>query len=113
MKLIRTLGLGLILAVSALFISILFMGQFKLTSDAFEDFVTQNNITSSVFINDLENSIVGTEFSTPFYLANSIAKAVESANDYHKTNKEWEQVIWTKPHSLAYQMVKFSGTRTV
>ena len=37
MKTIRTLGLGLILAVFALFISLLFMGQYKLTNQAFED----------------------------------------------------------------------------
>ena len=113
MKLTRTLGLGLILAVFILFISLLFMGQYKLTSATFEKFITQNNITSSVFITDLENSVVDTEFSTPFYLANSIAKAVKSANTYHKENKEWGKVIWTKPHSLAYQMVKSSGTGIV
>ena len=27
-----------------------------------------------------------------------------------KKNKEWSMVIWEKPHSLAYQMVKSSGT---
>ena len=80
MKTIRTLGLGLILSSICLFMSLLFMGQYKLTSAAFEDFITQNNITSSVFIKDLKNSSVDKEFSTPFYLANSIAKAVESAN---------------------------------
>ena len=113
MKTIRTLGLGLILAVFTLFMSLLFMGQYKLTSAAFEDFITQNNITSSVFIKDLKNSSVDKEFSTPFYLANSIANAVESANAHHKENKEWGKVIWTKPHSLAYQMVKSSGTGVV
>ena len=113
MKTLRTFGLGLILAVSVFFISLLFMGQYKLTSATFEKFIKLNNITSSVFITDLENSVVDTEFSTPFYLANSIAKAVESANAYHKTNKEWGQVIWTKPHSLAYQIVKSSGTGIV
>ena len=46
MKTIRTLGLGLILAVFALFISLLFMGQYKLTNQAFEDFITQKNIAS-------------------------------------------------------------------
>jgi len=113
MKLIRTIGLGLLLAVFALFMSLLFMGQYKLTSANFEDFINQNNITSNVFIKDLKNTSVDKEFSTPFYLANAIAKAVESANAYHKTNKEWAKVIWTKPHSLAYQMVKSSGTGIV
>jgi Pyruvate/2-oxoacid:ferredoxin oxidoreductase delta subunit len=113
MKTLRTLGLGLILAVSVLFISLLFMGQYTLSSATFENFITQNNITSSVFIKDLEQSVVDKEFSTPFYLANTIAEAVESANTYHKANKEWAQVIWTKPHSLAYQMVKSSGTGIV
>ena len=113
MKTLRTLGLGLILAVSVLFISLLFMGQYTLSSATFENFITQNNITSSVFIKDLEQSVVDKEFSTPFYLANTIAEAVESANTSHKANKEWAQVIWTKPHSLAYQMVKSSGTGIV
>ena len=109
MKTIRTLGLLLTLAVSVLFISLLFLGQYKLTSATFEDFISQKNITSSVFIKDLENTSVDKEFSTPFYLANTIAKAVESANAFHRENKEWEKVIWTKPHSLAYQLVKSSG----
>jgi len=75
MKTIRTLGLGLLLAVFALFMSLLFMGQYKLTSAAFEDFINQNNIRSEVFIKDLKSTTVDKEFSTPFYLANSIAKA--------------------------------------
>ena len=110
MKTIRTLGLVLILAVFALFISLLFMGQYKLTNQAFEDFRTQKNIASPLFSETLKNKVVDQEFSTPFFLANSIAKAVESANETHKKNKEWSMVIWEKPHSLAYQMVKSSGT---
>ena len=68
MKTIRTLGLGLILAVFALFMSLLFMGQYKLTSAAFEDFITQNNITSSVFIKDLKNTVLTKNFQRPFIL---------------------------------------------
>ena len=84
MKTIRTLGLVLILAVFALFISLLFMGQYKLTNQAFKDFRTQKNIASPLFSETLKNKVVDQEFSTPFFLANSIAKAVESANDTHK-----------------------------
>ena len=40
MKTLRTLGLGLILAVSGLFISLLFMGQYTLSSATFENFIT-------------------------------------------------------------------------
>lgn len=89
MNTIRTLGLGLLLAVFALFMSLIFMGHYKLTTANFEKILTQNNITSNVFIKNLKNSSVDKEFSTPFYLANTIAKAVESANAYHKENKEW------------------------
>ncbi|MDG1309249.1 MAG: FeS-binding protein, partial [Flavobacteriaceae bacterium] len=110
---IRTLGLGLLLAVFALFMSLIFMGHYKLTSANFEEIITQNNITSNVFIKNLKSSSVDKDFSTPFFLAHSIADAVESANAYHKKNKEWGKVIWTKPHSLAYQIVKSSGTGIV
>jgi ferredoxin-type protein NapH len=109
MKTIRTLGLGLLLAVFALFINLLFMGNYKLSSATFDLYIIQNNISSEVFIKDLKNTIVDNDFSTPFYLANSIAEAVESANTYHRENKEWNQVIWAKPHSLAYKIVKSSG----
>lgn len=54
MKTIRTLGLALILAVFALFISLLFMGQYKLTNQAFEDFRTQKNIASPLFSETLK-----------------------------------------------------------
>tara|TARA_B100000768_G_scaffold71878_2_gene68921 strand:- start:25632 stop:27212 length:1581 start_codon:yes stop_codon:yes gene_type:complete len=110
---IRTLGLGLLLAVFALFMSLIFMGHYKLTSANFEEIITQNNITSNVFIKNLKSSSVDKDFSTPFFLAHSIADAVESANAYHKKNKEWGKVIWTKPRSLAYQIVKSSGTGIV
>tara|TARA_B110001450_G_scaffold255079_1_gene281763 strand:- start:88 stop:1668 length:1581 start_codon:yes stop_codon:yes gene_type:complete len=113
MKSIRTFGLGLLLAAFAVFISILFVGQYKLSCEALDAFCIQKNITSPVFINSLETSVSEQEFNTPFYLANTIAKSVKSANIAHKKNKEWSKVIWEKPHSLAYQLVKSSGIGVV
>ena len=113
MKSIRTFGLGLLLAAFAVFISILFVGQYKLSSKALDAFCVQKNITSPFFINTLESSVIEREFNTPFYLANTIAKSVKSANIAHKKNKEWSKVIWEKPHSLAYQLVKSSGIGVV
>jgi|TARA_B110000459_G_C16601879_1_gene491497 ferredoxin-type protein NapH len=113
MKSIRTFGLGLLLAAFAVFISILFVGQYKLSSKALDAFCVQKNITSPIFINTLESSVIEREFNTPFYLANTIAKSVKSANIAHKKNKEWSKVIWEKPHSLAYQLVKSSGIGVV
>jgi len=113
MKSIRTFGLGLLLAAFAVFISILFVGQCKLSSKALDAFCVQKNITSPIFINTLESSVIEREFNTPFYLANTIAKSVKSANIAHKKNKEWSKVIWEKPHSLAYQLVKSSGIGVV
>jgi len=113
MKSIRTFGLGLLLAAFAVFISILFVGQYKLSSKALNAFCVQKNITSPIFINALESSVIEREFNTPFYLANTIAKSVKSANIAHKKNKEWSKVIWEKPHSLAYQLVKSSGIGVV
>jgi polyferredoxin len=113
MKSIRTFGLGLLLAAFAVFISILFVGQYKLSSKALDAFCVQKNITSPIFINTLESSVIEREFKTPFYLANTIAKSVKSANIAHKKNKEWSKVIWEKPHSLAYQLVKSSGIGVV
>ena len=77
MKSIRTFGLGLLLAAFAVFISILFVGQYKLSSKALDAFCVQKNITSPIFINTLESSVIEREFNTPFYLANTIAKSVK------------------------------------
>jgi polyferredoxin len=113
MKTLQTLGLVFILAVSILFLSLLVMGDFYLSKTQFDNFTAQKNITSNYFIDDLTASCVNTRFSEPFSLSSKIAKAVNEANAYHKEHQQWDKVIWEKPHSLAFQLVKASGTGIV
>ena len=38
---------------------------------------------------------------------------MESSNEMHQNNNEWDKVIWDKPHSFSYQLAKISGKGVV
>ena len=113
MKAIKNTGLIIFLIGLLAFTSLLFIGDFKVTSNTFETIIKSKNIKSEWFIHSLKMKVVDKEFSNQFKLSKEIISVLETANEIHKKNSEWENVIWDKPHSLSYQFIKASGIGSV
>ena len=109
MKEIQKIGLGVFIISLTLFISILFIGKYEITPNNFKELITNKGIKSELFITKMNDHVVGTEFSNSFSFSSEIISALESANEIHKKNSEWDKVIWDKPHSFSYQLAKESG----
>ena len=109
MKNIQKIGLGLFLTGLGIFISLIFLGKYEVTTQSFDDIITNKGIKSELFIQDLKDNLVGKEFSNPFTFSSKITTALETANETHKQNSEWDKVIWSKPHSFAYEIAKTAG----
>ncbi|SFZ84869.1 4Fe-4S binding protein [Tenacibaculum maritimum] len=109
MKTIQNIGLGLFLIGLAIFTTLIFIGKYEVTPELFEGIVKNKGIKSELFINDIKTTVVGKEFTGPFSFSSKIVSALENANATHKKNSEWDKVIWSKPHSFAYEIAKESG----
>jgi len=113
MKKIQNIGLSIFLLGLSIFVSLIFLGKYELSSELFEKVISNKGIKSELFINDIKNNVVGKEFSNPFLFSSKITSALEIANTTHKKNSEWDKVIWSKPHSFSYEIAKEAGTGVI
>ena len=109
MKRTQNIGISLFLLGLLLFISILFLGKYQVTSIVFDKVIKENNIKSDLFIHKMEKNVIGKEFSSSFSLSSEITDAIISSNQTHVKNKEYNKKIWNKYHSLNYTIIKASG----
>jgi Pyruvate/2-oxoacid:ferredoxin oxidoreductase delta subunit len=109
MKKTQNIGISLFLLGLLLFISILFLGKYQVTSIVFDKVIKENNIKSDLFIHKMEKNVIGKEFSSSFSLSSEITDAIISSNKNHVKNKEYNKKIWNKYHSLNYTIIKASG----
>ncbi|MDT8410873.1 MAG: 4Fe-4S binding protein [Vicingaceae bacterium] len=109
MKSIKTIGLIIFLIALSIFTALLFIGKYELSENTFTNFIENKGIKSELFIQSIEQKVVGNEFSSQFAMSGAIIHSLEEANNTHKTNQEWDKVIWDKPHNLSYELIKPSG----
>ncbi|PKP44971.1 MAG: FeS-binding protein [Bacteroidetes bacterium HGW-Bacteroidetes-12] len=109
MKNIKTVGLVLFLIALGIFTSLLFIGKYQLTETTFNSFVENKGIKSELFKKEINEKVIGIEFPSQFSISTAIINGLENANKIHKETQEWDNVIWDKPHNLAYELVKPSG----
>lgn len=109
MKSIKTIGLIIFLIALSIFTALLFIGKYELSENTFTNFIENKGIKSELFIQSMEQKVVGNEFTSQFNMSSAIIHSLEEANNTHKTNQEWDKVIWDKPHNLSYELIKPSG----
>jgi len=110
MKNIQNIGLGIFLIGLTIFTSLIFLGKYEVSPELFESFISNKDIKSELFINDIKSNIVDKEYTNPFSFSSEIRSALDNANATHKQNSEWDKVIWDKPHSFSYEITKRAGT---
>jgi polyferredoxin len=109
MKLIKNIGLILCIAGFSFFVGSIFIGEYNVTSEKFNEWVNNKGIKSEIFIEYAEKEIVGKTFNS-FQLSSKVIELAEkSATDHQdniqlwqtegsqdeKINEEWSKVIWT------------------
>jgi Pyruvate/2-oxoacid:ferredoxin oxidoreductase delta subunit len=110
MKNIKTSGLIIFLIGLGFFTAILFIGEFKLTQKDFDEIIKEKQIKSEWFINGIQNKVVGKEFKGTFKISDEITSTLEVSNEVNRKNKVWEDIIYEKPHTLSFTILKKSGT---
>jgi len=66
-----------------------------------------------LFISEVQKTILDKEFSSTFAFSAAIRTALNAANTSHKEKSEWDRVIWDKPHSLSFELIKKAATGPV
>ncbi|PCE65923.1 4Fe-4S binding protein [Sediminicola luteus] len=110
MKNIQRIGLFLFLVGLGLFTALIFIGDFKLDQQTFDQVVIEKNIKSELFIETLQNQVVDQSFNGMLAFGPKITSALATANATHRKNKEYKKIIYTKPHDMAALIGKKSGT---
>ena len=113
MKKLQNIGLSLFLIGLAIFTSLIFFGKYEVTPEILDNLVSNKGIKSELFINNITSIVVGEKFSNPFAFSSEIITALETANETHKQNSEWDKMIWDKPHSFSYELAKQAGSGLV
>lgn len=106
MKNIQQLGLILFLIALGLFTSLLFVGNYTISETTFNNFIKDKGIKSELFITTATNTFVNVPFKNSIEASNSIISTLETVNETHKKNQEWDQIIWDKAHSFSYSLLK-------
>lgn len=106
MKKIQQLGLILFITGLSFFIGVLFLSKVNLSQKQLNTFIASKGIKSELFISEVQSTVVGKEFSSSFAFSSALRKALTKANELHKKQSEWDLVIWDKPHSLSFELIK-------
>tara|TARA_R110002050_G_scaffold204522_3_gene340086 strand:- start:23866 stop:25446 length:1581 start_codon:yes stop_codon:yes gene_type:complete len=109
MKTIQNIGLVVFLMGLTIFTAIPLLGTFKLDQATFDQIISEKKIKSNVFIQDIQENVVGKEFSGMQALSPKVGIALKNANETHTKNKEYAKKIYTSSSDMAALIGKKSG----
>ena len=110
MKAIKNIGLIIFLVGLGIFAALPLLGTFQVSKSIFNEIVSEKKIKSELFIQQMQENVVGKEFNGMQSLSPLITSALENANAQHKKNKEYKKKIYTKPSDMAALIGKKSGS---
>tara|TARA_R110002167_G_scaffold42455_6_gene128890 strand:+ start:1557 stop:3137 length:1581 start_codon:yes stop_codon:yes gene_type:complete len=110
MKVIKNIGLVIFLVGLGIFATLPLAGAFKVDPAAMDQIIAEKNIKSEIFLAEMKKNVVDKEFRGMLSLSPKIAEALEKTNGQHRKNKEYNKVIYIKPHDLAALVGKKSGS---
>lgn len=109
MKTIKNTGLVIFLIGLAIFTIVPVIGSFKLKQSDFDSIVVSKKIKSEIFIEDIQQNVVGKEFSSMLSLSPTVSKALNDANATHVKNKEYKKKIYTSTSDMSAIIAKKSA----
>src|SRR5690606_3622941 len=109
MQIIKKIGLYIFLIGLAIFTILPFMGGFKVTRATMDQIIQEKGISSELFIEGVQENVVGEEFQGMLALSSQITRILEAANARHRKDKEYKKVVYIGPHDMAAAIGKASG----
>ena len=109
MRIIKKIGIFIFLIGLAIFTILPFVGGFKVTRTAMDQIIREKGISSELFIEGMQENVVGEKFQGMFGLSPQIIRILEAANARHRQDKEYKKVIYIGPHDMAAAVGKASG----
>ncbi|MEO1010412.1 MAG: 4Fe-4S dicluster domain-containing protein [Bacteroidota bacterium] len=110
MKAIKYTGLVIFLIGLSIFTALPLIGAFKLDKATFDKMVADKGFKSELFIQSIDQEVVGKSFYGMTKLSGKVVHALENANEQHRKNEEYKKVIYTAPHDMANLIGKASGS---
>lgn len=74
-----------------------------------DQIIREKGISSELFIEGMQENVVGEKFQGMFGLSPQIIRILEAANAWHRQDKEYKKVIYIGPHDMAAAVGKASG----
>ncbi|GBF21367.1 MULTISPECIES: 4Fe-4S binding protein [Arenibacter] len=109
MQIIKKIGLFIFLIGLTIFTVLPFMGDFKVTPAALDQIIQEKGISSELFIQRIQEDVVGQEFHGMLSLSPQITQILEATNAQHRKEKEYKKIIYTAAHDMAAAVGKVSG----
>ncbi|PQJ75828.1 4Fe-4S binding protein [Polaribacter gangjinensis] len=123
MKFIKYLGLTLFLIGFGIFNSAIFFGNFQVSQQELEAYISEKGYKSEYLKKALSDAIVTDEQLSIFEFSSRVRTAFETSNNYHnkliskydseknwdKKNEQFQYTVFGKPHSLSYNLAKKVG----
>ena len=110
MKSIKYSGLVVFLIGLGIFTILPLIGTYQLDQSTFDTMVKDKGFSSELFVEGINNNVVGQEFDGMMGLSAEVKKSLNQANDQHRENKEYDKVIYTSSKDMAALLGKASGT---
>ena len=110
MKVIKNTGLFIFLVGLAIFIVLPVLGTYNLDRSSFDEIVKEKGFKSEIFIEKMNQSVVGKDFRGMIALSPKITHALNEANAQHRKNKEYKKIIYTSSKDMAALMGKEAGS---
>ncbi|MCM4163803.1 MULTISPECIES: 4Fe-4S binding protein [unclassified Arenibacter] len=110
MQIIKKIGLLIFLIGLAIFTILPFIGEFKVTRATMDLIIQEKGISSELFIEGVQENVVGKKFQGMLALSPQIIRIMEAANARHRKEKEYKKVIYIGSHDMAAAVGKASGS---
>ena len=127
MNAIKNIGLVLFLLGMVIFSGVIFLGSFRLSSSALDEYLQTKSFKSTLIAEKLEEAVVTDEHLNIFEFSNRVRNAFESSNAHYQnlisrydSLKAWDEkakqysyLVNEKPHVLSYELAKKAGSGVV
>lgn len=109
MKNLQKVGAVIFVLGMVIFTMSLFLGKFQLTDEDFQAYTADKGFEQEVFLNQMQEQVIGKEFSSAFEMSSPIVDAVNQSNEHYIGREQWDQKIHDKPAQIAYDLISKSG----
>lgn len=123
MKAIKSIGLVVFLTGLTIFSGVIFTGNFSLNSTELDEYILSKGFKNEIIKGELEKAVITEKELGIFEFSSRVRAAFETSNKYYydliekyNSEKNWDEkgkqyqyLIYGKPHILSYELAKKAG----